>query len=335
MPKLNLNTAESTRIKLTIEQQRRIHQLYQDAAQQVQDQIDKYSTVSNGTAFLQKERLTNIQKQLNHNMTSIGNDIKSGILGSMKGTADAVIEDNKAWLKKVGFPTSGAFSRVPDEVVRSVATGQVYEGQWSLDKAIWNLTNKSQADINYVVAQGIALNKSAYDIAKDLEKYVNPSAKKEWDWSKVYPGTNKKVDYSAQRLARTMVSHAYQQAFVRSTQNNPFVSDYIWHSSGSRPCELCQDRDGKHFEKGSLPMDHPNGMCTFEAVLPSMDEIADRLADWVNGKEDTELDEYMVSVYDKSATKSTKAKSTGKSSESIKASIEYFRWVAKHEEEKQ
>ena len=67
----------------------------------------------------------------------------------------------------------------------------------------------TQGDIQYIVAQGIASQKSAFDIAKDLEKYVDPSAKKDWAWSKVYPGTKKVVDYNAQRLARTMVSHAY------------------------------------------------------------------------------------------------------------------------------
>ena len=115
-----------------------------------------------------------------------------------------------------------------------------------------------------------------------------------WDWSKVYPGTAKKVDYSAQRLARTMVSHAYQQSFVKTTQKNPFVTKYKWVSSGgARMCEICAARDGVEYSKTDLPLDHPNGMCTFIAVIEdSMTDIADRIADWALGGSDPELDTF-------------------------------------------
>ena len=212
----------------------------------------------------------------------------------MKKTAEAIVGDNIDFLKEVGMPVQGAFSHVPDEVVRAVATGQIYEGKWSLSRAIWKNTRRTQKDVQSVIAQGIAQNKSTYDIAKDLEKYVDPSAKKDWDWSKVYPGTAKKVDYSAQRLARTMVSHAYQQSFVRTTQKNPFVTKYKWVSAGgARTCEICAARDGVEYSKTDLPLDHPNGMCTFIAVIEdSMTDIADRIADWALGGSDPELDTF-------------------------------------------
>ena len=90
-----------------------------------------------------------------------------------------------------------------------------------------------------------------------------------------------------------MVSHAYQQSFVRTTQRNPFVTKYKWEASNSsRLCEICASRDGVLFEKDELPLDHPNGMCTFTAVTDSMVDIADRIADWVEGKSDPELDDY-------------------------------------------
>lgn len=76
------------------------------------------------------------------------------------------------------------------------------------------------------------------------------------------------------------------------TKNNPFVEDYVWHSNGSRACELCQDRDGRHFAKDDLPMDHPNGMCVMEPTVA--DNIADQIADWFNSPDGTypEIDEF-------------------------------------------
>lgn len=294
--KLSLQYAEERRIKLTKLQQRQIQRLYENAAKEVAKQAEK--APRGPSDALRKQYLNQLQKQLNEKLDKIRGEIESAVKDNMKKTAEAVVGDNIDFLKEVGMPIQGAFSHVPDEVVRAVATGQLYEGKWSLSRAIWKNTKRTQKDVQSVIAQGIAQNKSAYDIAKDLEKYVDPSAKKDWDWSKVYPGTAKKVDYSAQRLARTMVSHAYQQSFVRTTQKNPFVTKYKWVSSGgARTCEICAERDGVEYSKTDLPLDHPNGMCTFIAVIEdSMTDIADRIADWALGGSDPELDIFARSL---------------------------------------
>lgn len=297
MGKLNLNTAESTRVKLTQDQQKKIQKMYEDIAKKIAKEAEKLPNTTSGT--LRKQYLEKLGKQINDQLASLQKEVEQSIESSMSQVAEKVVEDNLSWLKSIGMPISGGFSHVPAEVVQSVITGQVYSGKWSLSKAIWDTTKKTQDDVNKIVAEGIAQNKSAYDIAKDLEKYVDPLAKKPWDWSKVYPGTNKKVDYNAQRLARTLVSHAYQQAFVKTTQKNPFVTKYKWLGSNShRICPICEARNGKLFEKDELPLDHPNGMCTFVAVIDdSMEDIADRLANWAKGGSDPALDEYAKDLF--------------------------------------
>lgn len=311
--KLNLRTAEQERVRLTAAQQKQIQRLYENAAKEVAKQAEKAPRVPSDA--LRKQYLNQLQNQLNKELDKIRGEIESTVKGNMKKTAEAVVGDNADFLKRVGIPVQGAFSHVPDETVRAVATGQLYEGKWSLSRAIWKNNRRTQKDVQNVVAQGIAQNKSAYDIAKDLEKYVDPSAKKDWDWSKVYPGTARKVDYSAQRLARTMISHAYQQSFVKTTQKNPFVTKYKWVSSGgARMCEICAERDGVEYSKTDLPLDHPNGMCTFVAVIEdSMTDIADRIADWALGGSDPELDNWAESLYEQQ----------GITPESVKGSVHY------------
>lgn len=297
MGKLSLNTAEGTRIELTKKQQDRVRRLYKRVSKEIGEQAQRIP--STNSEALRQQYLKKLQEQINEQLEKIGQEIEGTITQTMTQVAADVVSDNLKWMESVGLPIGGAFSHVPDEIVRAVTSGKVYAGKWSLSKAIWGNTEKTQRDINTVIAEGIAQNKSAYDIAKDLEKYVNPSAKKDWSWSKVYPGTNKKVDYNAQRLARTLVSHAYQQAFVRTTQKNPFVTKYKWLGSNShRICPICEARNGKLFEKDELPLDHPNGMCTFVAVIEdSMEDIADRLGDWAYGKEDPALDAYAKDLY--------------------------------------
>lgn len=289
---LDLRSAEHIRTELTKTQQKDIERMYRRIARNIKKEAEGLPDSTSGR--LRRMYLKEMQKQIDSQLTSLGNNLERTITSNMLTVAGAVCDDSLAFLQAIGMPLEGAFLHVPADVVQTVITGQLYEGRWSLSRSIWKHTSKTKRDINTIIAEGIAQNKSAYDIAKDLERYVNPSARKPWDWSKAYPGTAKKVDYNAQRLARTMVSHAYQQAFVRSTQKNPFVTAYRWDASNShRVCEICAARDGVTYKKDELPLDHPNGMCTFIAVMEeSMVDMADRLADWVNGKADPELDVY-------------------------------------------
>nr|DAE68506.1 MAG TPA: minor capsid protein [Caudoviricetes sp.] len=296
---LNLKSAEEVRLNVSIKQQREIRSLYKKLAQQAQEQAEKLKSKDNISSVLRQEYLNKLANQLTDASDEVGQEIDRVIRSSMKTTAQGVVDAQRKFLSKIGmFGIKGAFSHVPNQIVTSIATGNIYDDNWTLSAAIWGMSKKTHKDIDKIIAEGVALNKSAYDIAKDLERYVNPLARKEWDWSKVYPGTNRVIDYNAQRLARTLVSHAYQQSLERTCEKNPFVTGYRWVSANSdRTCELCKERDGQIYAKGDLPLDHPNGLCTFIAVIPdSMTTISDRLADWVKGKSDSALDEFAKSL---------------------------------------
>lgn len=290
---IDYSSAEQQRQNLTLAQQKRIEQLYRQLSKELAKEASKAPRVPSD--IVKQQYLENLKKEIDKKLYAIQTQLGDMIKDNMKVTADVLGEDTVSWLAQFGLPVDSNLFHVSEDIVQSIVSGQLYEGNWSLSKALWKDHMKVQSDVQKVIAQDVAAQKSSYEIAKDIEKYVNPDARKDWEWSKVYPGTAKKVDYNAQRLARTMVSHAYQQAFVRNTQKNPFVTKYQWLASNSdRTCELCEERDGKYFDKDDLPLDHPNGMCTFVAVIDnSMEEVADRLADWYEGKDDPELDEYL------------------------------------------
>ena len=201
-----------------------------------------------------------------------------------------MVQANNDWLIKLGFPVTGvesAFSSVPDQTVRRLVTGQIYDTGWSLSKSIWGDSDKTMKELYTIVAQGLAQNLSVYDISKMLEGYVDPSRAKQWNL-KMLDGVNiykKSVDYNAQRLVRTLAQHGYQTSFIAVTENNPFVLDYIWRANGSRVCQLCMDRDGQHYPKDNLPLDHPNGMCVMEPNIDS--NISGKLSDWINSPDGT------------------------------------------------
>lgn len=294
MAEWTLADATQIRANLTKEQEDEISMLYRKVYLQVRKQMLSIPKDGTTSQQIQKQYLDKLHKQLDEAYKSLGVGLEKQIQKEAKKAAQGVVESSKKMTNKLGFKIEGAYSFVPKDVINALVTGQVYGGNWSLSGAIWADIDKKQSDISKVIAEGLAANKSAYDIAKDLETYVDPKAKKEWDWSKVYPGTSKKVDYNAQRLARTMISHAYQQSLERVCKNNPFVEGFIWQSAhSSRVCPICTERDGQFYKKGELPLDHPNGICTFIASIQgSMNDVADRLADWVNGKSDPELDKW-------------------------------------------
>lgn len=296
MSSFTFSAADYTRYKITLQQAKEIQKLYQDAYKRVKKDIEqnrKY--LETGTGYLQNQRLNDLKNSLLNEMQEIDKKLNALIPENMESTSRAVLDNIMVLNEKFRIPIGTYSANVPTHIVAGILDGSIYQKGWSLSSALWKDLSKNQSDINKIIAEGVALNKSTYEIAKDLEKYVNPNAAKPWDWSKVYPGVKKKIDYNAQRLARTLVSHAYQKSLVDTCRYNPFVTAFIWRSANipKRTCEICESRDGQLFSKDSLPLDHPNGFCTFEAYIPGKAEDREqRILDWIDGKPDADLERY-------------------------------------------
>ena len=291
---------------ITVAQQKEIKNLYDEWADDIAEKAWFYSHKTNASAGVSERYYKELFKQMNATSKAVSDEINGIITKNMYTIADSVVASNVNWLKEFGFSEDGlnaAFSYIPNDVVQRLVTGQIYQGGWNLSQRIWSDNQMTQRDIYQIMARGLAEQKSVYEIAKDLESYVRPGAKKNWnpvlamrntrtgeiEYKRIYKN---QVDYNAQRLARTLAQHSYQQSFIATTQNNPFITEYIWRSNGSRVCPLCKARDGAHFKKTELPMDHPNGMCTMEPVV--VKDMVDQLADWFNSPDGTypEIDEF-------------------------------------------
>lgn len=278
---LKFASGEQARLRITKQQRRQIKSMYNKLDKEAKKNLKSLETQTSATAYLQRMRLTDFVASLQNASTAMNKDLESIIKGNMIIVSKAVVSDVGTLLNKAKVSIKGAYAYVPTDIVTRISTGKVYESGWSLSSAIWSNNKKIHEDIQRIVAQGTAANKSAFDIAKDLERYVNPNARKDWKWNKVYPGSNKVIDYNAQRLARTLVSHSYQQSVIEIAKTNPYTQGVKWISSGSeRTCDLCEERDGKIYPVDDVPLDHPNGMCTYTVVLTKdLQTIANELAE--------------------------------------------------------
>ncbi|WP_291632193.1 DUF3626 domain-containing protein [Clostridium sp.] len=293
MTDLKFAKAEMAREAITAVQQNEIRDLYTDLHKTMANKIFKIDETKNISSLMKKTYLRDFEDVLKSEIKKMDIKVESIISGSVKEMCDEVDLDAMKLLSPAGVKAAmaTATSSINTDAIETIMSGQLYGKDWSLTKSIWTGSQKTQKDIQSVVAKGILEQKSTLDIAKDLEKYVDPSAAKPWDWGKVYPGTNKTVDYNAQRLARTMVNHAYQESFQRAAEKNPFADGIRWLTTNSHAgaCEICAGRASADqfllgagvFPANEVPLDHPNGKCTFSAVIhKSLEDVAKEVKQW-------------------------------------------------------
>lgn len=311
--KFSLKHAEEVRTSTTAQMQKNILRMYEELYKKVSARV---ASMKKGNA--QKQNLILLQRDIKSWIRQLNDEIQQGVVGDMRIVSNAVVEDTREFLKQCGFRETDihdAFSYVPEQIIRNIINGNVYQEGWTLSSAIWGYNKQAQDALNKIISIGTAQGKSAYEIAKDMEQYVNPGARKpsriisSWRYENGERVQDKfrfgKVDYNAQRLARTLISHAYQQSFQHVNKNDPFVTGYRWLTSNfhGRVCPICTERATSDnygmgagvFPKDELPLDHPNGMCTFEAVISdSMSEIARRIGEWYKAPIGTfpEIDRY-------------------------------------------
>lgn len=234
-------------------------------------------------------------------------------LQGMKRSAELPSEAMGQWWETVGGQSfRDAFAATPDDVLAGLLDGSFYRDRKGLSERIWQVAQDFEKDVGYIVQRGIAEKKSPVELAADLEQYVNQPAKRDWDWGKVYPNlSGKKVDYNAQRLARTSINHAYFLDNVKVCTENPFVTAMHWDLSnahyerqvipfGPDECDEYAAHDeglGEgNWKPEEIPVPHPQCLCVQWAVIPqSLEDIGAQIGRWASGEPDAVLDEW----YDK------------------------------------
>lgn len=252
------------RRELGLKRKRAIQKMYSDIAKETEKKIQDIERAGKwtGTTVLQMKQLRDLQKSVNESLKAVTAQIEKDISSDIRKVAEVTCTDVAGFMQRSGVRTVVSLAHVPETAVKNIISGNIYGQRWNFSEAIWGDYKKSTDDLAAIVSKGLAAQKPIYDIAKDLEKYVNPAVRKDYDWSRIYPGTKKKSDYNAARLAITMSTHAHQQAVILSCKEDPLIDGVEWRTSGgSNVCPLCEQRNGEVFPLDKCPMDHPMGVC--------------------------------------------------------------------------
>lgn len=203
-------------------------------------------------------------------------ELRSTTIRLLRQVTDKLTSNAEAGMLEVIDATLelyGASTASAQAMVMSFVTGNVYGGSWTLSSSIWGNNSKQVRDVYNIVARGQLLGYSFEQIADQLKKYVNPDKLYDWDGPGSLHIYSHSIDYNAQRLIRTLVTHAYQYAQWAMTHDDPTLLGYRWHAQGPRACPICKERNGVIFPVNSVPWDHPNGACYIEPVYSSRHDM--------------------------------------------------------------
>lgn len=155
---------------------------------------------------------------------------------------------------------------------------------YQLSARIWNTAITARQAVDRLIADGIRQGRSALEIAKDLEKFLQPGqllrrTKKPY---------GRDANYPALRLARSEITRAHAAASVAAAGANPFVSGMDWALSARHPKrDICDSlasigmggqRLREPYPVASCPQpvvdSHPNCLCH---LRPSLDKDEDEI----------------------------------------------------------
>lgn len=266
------------RDRISRKQERAIKQLYRGVLSSLyrEEQRLKSLGLSESARAMQVQQLRSVAIRL---MNQVANRLSGHVQAGVEEITSATLE------------LYGRNVATAQAITMAFMSGNVYGGGWSLSSSIWGNNSKQINDIYNIVARGNLLGYSFEQIADQLKKYVNPDKLYDWDGPGHLRVYSHSVDYNAQRLVRTMMTHAYQYSQWLMTHNDDGLLGYRWHAQGPRACPICRERDQVIFPVDDVPWDHPNGMCYIEPVYSSVGN----LSSFVDMATDTFIDRHYSS----------------------------------------
>lgn len=285
-------------LKLTLKQEKEVLDIYQQAAKEVGERLAKSKTGS-----LNHRYLLELQKSIKQYTKELQQQLSKSTKEGIKASAEIASNVQLSYFESMDlhhdlsstFRTM--FMQLNTDVVKTLINGDYYKDGLTLDKRIWNITKRNGKDLNKIIKVNIAQGRSAGELAKQLEQYINPY--KRMNAHTRIPGINKSIAYQAQRLARTSLTHANTETYIQGSKMNPFCQGLKWNLSSSHSSrmhgrtDICDEYAGKVFKPNEYPVAHPNCLCYPTQENVDIDKARDELIEWVNGGENSKLDKWL------------------------------------------
>lgn len=284
--------------------------VYEDASKNIAD------TIRNAPADgLEQRGAEIVEKQLRQGVAAINDELGRLAVDRMESAADLHAAINERQILDI---VSKSIARdvitepgvrnmlraVNTSLISTLINQQLQDG-YRLSDRVWASANDYQTQITRVIDSGVAQGRSTIDIAKDIEDYTQggrAALGPGYQGAKFGTLVVKNVDWRALRLVRSEIASAMQQAALADGEANPASAHlYNWILTPGREhwnCECESLARGSPYKTEDVPTyPHPNCFCRLEPELVNEDEMLNRWANWINGGEEPELDNWHKNYY--------------------------------------
>jgi hypothetical protein len=297
-------------INLNFEQEKELFKIYNDAGDKLigdilnmtdsRTKVHKIETYKVINEY-RNELYNNLNRTIESNISKSSN-IQNGVQLSFVDTIAPNVKTKEALKRTI--------TKISNDSVKQLIAGEYYKDGKTLSKRIWNITGDNCNKIDTIIKDNIAKGANVRDLAKELEKYVNPK-------NRITPKTFKdgiggeNISYQARRLARTSITHAQTETIIQNSKKNPFSKGLKWNLSASHSSrmhgkkDICDDYEGRVFKPDEVPLQHPNCLCYFTEVLEDFDKCIKMMNNWSNGETIPDIDKWIKAGDDKTSIKIT------------------------------
>lgn len=303
-----IQQARNQFIKLNFDQEKELFKVYNDAGNILIDKILQMTDSRTKNHEIERYKViaqykTDLYNNLN---TTIENNIKKSSdiqKGVQLSFVDIISPD-----KFTNEALTRTINKVSNDAVKQLIAGNYYKDGKTLSQRLWNITGNNANKIDDIIKDNIAKGANVKELAKELDKYVNPKNRITAKSFKAGMDSNK-ISYQAQRLARTSITHAQTETLIQNAKKNPFCKGLKWNLSASHfsrmhgKMDICDDYNGRIFKPEDLPLQHPNCLCYMTEVIEDFDKCIKTMSDWKNGKKNADIDEWINAGEDKTSIK--------------------------------
>lgn len=287
-------------LKLTLKKEKEILSIYEEAAKDISERLSKAKAGS-----LNQRYLTELQKSVKQYTKELRQELSKSIGEGINASSEIAANVQLSYFESMDLEEDllstfrKMFTQLPIKVSDTMVNGNYYKDGLTLNQRIWNITKRNGKDIDRIIKVNIAQGRSAGELAKQLDEYINPN--KRLNQRTRIPGINKSISYNSARLARTSMTHANTESYIQGLYMNPFCTGLKWNLSSSHYSrqvakwgeDICDEYAEKVFKPEEYPVAHPNCLCYSTQELEDTDKARDELIRWVKGEDNPKLDKWL------------------------------------------
>jgi hypothetical protein len=294
-------------LKLSSNQEKELLRLYIELANQLKMDISKCKTSN------QERYLKNLHEIVQANIRDLNKELNKIIKENIETSSEIASSVNLAYYEAItdDVKLSTMFKAITlnnsQRTVSKLIQGNFYQDKRSLDARLWKISDKSIKDIDTLIKVNVLKGANARELAKQVDKYVNPKKVLKHTID-VVDGKNiyQNVSWQSTRLARTSITHSFNENTLSQAYSNPFNKGMKWELSsehskrmhGKR--DVCDDYAGQNsydlgtgvFPLNKVPVAHPCCLCYQYEITTDIDQAIKEIKAWTKGESNPKLDKW-------------------------------------------